>query len=68
MSQQSALATQKASHILGCICIKRSMASRLREAILPLYFALVRPNLESLSSGLLSIHSLPSLYLCLGLS
>jgi len=45
MSHQSALAAQKASHILGCI--KRSMASKLREGILPLYSALVRPHLES---------------------
>ncbi|GAB0203472.1 hypothetical protein GRJ2_002812800 [Grus japonensis] len=44
MSQQHALAAQKASHILGCI--KRSMTSRSREVILPHYSALMKPHLE----------------------
>jgi len=45
MTHQCALAAQKTNHTLGCI--PSSVASRVREGILPLCSALVRPHLES---------------------
>ncbi|KAK4827294.1 hypothetical protein QYF61_016521 [Mycteria americana] len=44
MTRQHALAAQKANHNLGSI--KKSVTSRSREVILPLYSGLMRPRLE----------------------
>ena len=45
MRWQCALEAQKTNCILGCI--KRSVTSKTREVILPLYPALMRPHLEN---------------------
>lgn len=47
ISRQVALAAQMTNHVLGCI--KRSVISRSREVILPLYSALMRPHLRVLN-------------------
>jgi len=44
MSQQCVLVAREASGMLWCI--KKSVASKLKDVLLPLYSALVRPHLE----------------------
>ena len=43
-SKQAQIASKKANKILGLIC--RKMGARLKEVVVPLYQALVRPHLE----------------------
>lgn len=46
---QCVLTAQRANHVL--VCIKRSVAKRSTEMILPLYSALMRPHLSAASSS-----------------